>query len=72
MVKLTGNMVQTLGSIKRMDTAGAVRVLFPRDMCQAERNAARALIRRGLICFDTGLLGYSITDAGRAALREHE
>lgn len=67
---LTDNMRMLLVSVKhRSDNPRSVqKCLFPGEMSQAEKNAAKALAVRGMLIWNSALLGWSITSAGRAAL----
>lgn len=67
---LTVNMIhflRTLHSYSLNHGAGRHN-LFPREMTQAEKNAAKALLGRGLVGWDNGMLCYYLNHAGRAAL----
>jgi len=70
---LTENMKRFLRSVQYRDSAASIHGwqshLHDRDLSQREKNAARALIDRGMVeWFDRGGGFYRLTDAGRAAI----
>ena len=67
---LTANMRTLLASLKyRADSVRCIHAcIFPAELDQAEKNAAKALHNRKLVDWDNALLGWRINDAGRAAL----
>lgn len=67
---LTENMLRVLRTLEGRTSAYATtpprRGLYPREMTQSEKNAAKALDARGMAKWDNGC--WQITDAGSAAL----
>lgn len=72
---LTENMRAVLRTLaRRSDSIYATtpprRGLYPCEMTQAEKNAAKALHARGMAHWDNGC--WQINDAGRLALAPHQ
>lgn len=65
---LTANMIGLLKSLKMVSEQKGPGVLFPKEMTQAEKNAARALLVRDMVGWDHGVSGYFIRGNGIAAL----
>jgi hypothetical protein len=66
---LTENMTELLRSLDfQAKQRGPLRGLTTREMTQAEKNAAKALMDRSLIGWDDDIKVYYINDAGRTAL----
>lgn len=64
---LTTGMVNLLRSVEfRKDQLHPC--IFHGELLQAERNAARALLDRGMLDWDIAMRGYFLTDKGREAL----
>lgn len=67
---ITPNMRAFLQRLaERSQERGPTGGYFRRELLQFEKNAARALLDRGMVGWDNGLQAYYINDAGRAALR---
>lgn len=64
---LTQNMLEFLGSVRVRERLNP-GVMFKGEMTQGEKNAAKALMTRGMIGWDVGLQGYYLKDAGRTIL----
>jgi hypothetical protein len=69
---LTSNMRALLSSLHyRADSPKCFpHCIFPSELSQAEKNAAKALHNRDLIWWDAALSGWHLTDAGRLALSQ--